>query len=70
MLKAAENLEAHRIAFYATALAEEFHAFYNSEKVLGEEDGVMRARLLLVEAKRIVVANCLRLLGISAPERM
>lgn len=70
VLKAAENLEAHRIAFYATALAEAFHAFYNSEKVLGEEDGVMRARLLLVEATRIVVANCLRLLGISAPERM
>ena len=40
------------------------------KKVLGEEDGVMRARLLLVEATRIVVANCLRLLGISAPERM
>lgn len=68
--KAADNLEAHRIAFYATDLAEAFHAFYNSEKVLGEEDGVMKARLLLVEATRVVVLNCLRLLGISAPEKM
>ena len=37
MLKAAENLEAHRIAFYATALAKAFHAFYNNEKVQDEE---------------------------------
>ncbi|MDR1020822.1 MAG: arginine--tRNA ligase [Synergistaceae bacterium] len=68
--KAAENLEAHRIAFYAAGLAEAFHAFYNSQKVLGCEERVMNARLLLVAAAEVAISNALSLLGISAPERM
>ncbi len=68
--KAAANLEPHRIAFFATGLAEAFHAFYNSVKVLGAEEAVVRARLLLVEAARIAICNALRLLGVDAPERM
>jgi len=67
---AALNLEPHRIAFYATALAEAFHAFYNSVKVLGESPDMMNARLALAEASRITIANALRLLGVSAPEKM
>lgn len=70
VMKAAQNLEPHKIAFYATDLAEAFHAFYNTLKVLGETEGVMKARLLLVEATRITIANALRLLGVGAPERM
>lgn len=70
VLKAAQNYEPHKIAFYATDLAEAFHAFYNSVKVLGEAEDVMTARLLLVEATRITIANALRILGIEAPERM
>ena len=68
--KAAENLEPHRMAFYSTALAEAFHAFYNSEKVLGAEDDIMTARLLLVEAARITLVNALSILGVTAPEKM
>ncbi len=70
VLKAAQNLEPHKIAFYATDLAEAFHAFYNTLKVLGEAEGVMKARLLLVEATRVTISNALRLLGVDAPERM
>ena len=70
MYKAAENLEPHRIAFYSTALAEAFHAFYNSEKVLGAPDELMSARLLLVEATRITLVNALSILGVTAPEKM
>lgn len=70
VLKAAQNLEPHKIAFYATSLAEAFHAFYNSLKILGEEAALMRARLLLVEATRITISNALGILGIDAPERM
>jgi arginyl-tRNA synthetase len=70
VLKAARNLEPHKIAFYATDIAEAFHAFYNTLKVLGEAENVMKARLLLVEATRITISNALRLLGVEAPERM
>ncbi|MDR3331519.1 MAG: arginine--tRNA ligase [Synergistaceae bacterium] len=70
VLKAAGNLEPHRIAFFATEISEAFHAFYNSLKVLGEEENVMKARLLLVEASRVAISNALKLLGIDAPERM
>ncbi|MDR3280332.1 MAG: arginine--tRNA ligase [Synergistaceae bacterium] len=68
--KAASNLEPHRIAFYATSLAEAFHAFYNTEKVLGEAAEIMNARLALVEASRITISNALKLIGVSAPEKM
>jgi arginyl-tRNA synthetase len=68
--KAAANLEPHRIAYYATSLAEAFHAFYNTLKVLGEAPDIMNARLVLAEASRITIANALGLLGVSAPERM
>jgi arginyl-tRNA synthetase len=67
---AAANLEPHRIAFYAASLAEAFHSFYNARKILGESSDIMNARLLLAEASRIVIANTLRLLGVSAPEKM
>ena len=68
--KAADNLEPHRIAFYATDLAEAFHSFYNSQKVLGCEERVMNARLLLTASAKVAISNALSLLGISAPERM
>lgn len=68
--KAASGLEPHRVAFYATDLAEAFHAFYNALRVLGAEENVMKSRLLLVEATRITLKNCLRLLGVTAPESM
>jgi arginyl-tRNA synthetase len=70
VLKAAQNLEPHRIAFYATGLAEAFHSFYNTVKVLGESEDVMSARMLLSEASRITIAGALKLLGITAPEKM
>ncbi|MDR0615794.1 MAG: arginine--tRNA ligase [Synergistaceae bacterium] len=68
--KAASNLEPHRIALYASSIAEAFHAFYNSKKVLGEEERVMNARLLLTAAAKVAISNALSLLGISAPEKM
>jgi arginyl-tRNA synthetase len=68
--KAALNLEPHRIAFFASDIAEAFHAFYNAKKILGEEENVMNARLLLTAAAKTAISNALSLLGISAPERM
>ncbi|MGN6251483.1 MAG: arginine--tRNA ligase [Marmoricola sp.] len=71
---AAELREPHRVARYLEALAGTYHRFYDTCRVLpmGDEEttDLHRARLLLVEATRVVLANGLGLLGVSAPERM
>ncbi len=67
---AAVNMEPHRIARYAHDLASLFHSFYNSCRVLTEDEELRKARLCLVDAARITLRNVLRLLGLSAPERM
>jgi arginyl-tRNA synthetase len=71
---AAELREPHRVARYLEDLAGTFHRFYESCQVLpkGDEEttDLHRARLWLVDATRIVLANGLDLLGVSAPERM
>jgi len=68
--KAAADLAPHRIVFYAYDLAGDFHSFYNAHRVLGVGPELEGARMLLAEAARIVLANALSLLGISAPEQM
>ena len=71
---AAELREPHRVARYLEELAGTYHRFYDSCRVLprGDEEvtDLHRARLWLVEATRVVLANGLGLLGVTAPERM
>jgi arginyl-tRNA synthetase len=67
---AAEELAPHQIAFYLKDLAADFHAFYNAERVLVDDLALRDARLALLLATRQVLRNALRLLGVSAPERM
>jgi len=71
---AAELREPHRIARYLEELAGTYHRFYDACRVLPQGDepatDLTTARLWLVEAARIVFANGLALLGVSAPERM
>ncbi len=67
---AAERLEPHHVAFALLALAKQFHGYYNRHRVLGQGEDVTRARLCLTKCVRAVLANGLRLLGVSAPERM
>jgi arginyl-tRNA synthetase len=71
---AATLREPHRVAHYLEALAGTYHRFYDACRVLprsGETpDDRTRARLWLTEAARLVLRNGLRLLGVSAPERM
>ena len=71
---AAQLREPHRVARYLEDTASSFHKFYDVCRVLprgDEEPGPIHgARLLLVAATRTVFANGLRLLGVSAPERM
>jgi arginyl-tRNA synthetase len=67
---AAESLEPHRVASYLLETARLAHQWYHKHHVLGEPEGIMRARLVLALATRIVLRNGLRILGVTAPERM
>ncbi|MEU2926042.1 arginine--tRNA ligase [Streptomyces sp. NPDC007251] len=71
---AATLREPHRVPHYLESLAGAYHRFYDACRVLpraGEApDDRTRARLWLTEAARVVLRGGLRLLGVSAPERM
>ncbi len=67
---AAKDFAPHSLCFYLKDLAGDFHAFYNAQRILVEEDDVRNARLALLLATRQVLRNGFALLGISAPEKM
>lgn len=66
----AQTLEPSRLTRYVTDVASLFHSFYTECRVKGEEESLMKARLLLVSAVKTVIKNVLDILSISAPERM
>jgi arginyl-tRNA synthetase len=70
--KAAREREPHRITVYLHELATAVHGWYHHTRAVGAPEGpaTERARLLLARAARIVLANALALLGITAPDRM
>ena len=67
---AARDYDPSRINRYLSALAGDFHRFYNACRIKGEESAVLSARLKLADTVRAVLANGLKLLGVSAPEKM
>ncbi len=67
---ASEALEPHQLAHYLRDLAGDFHTYYNAHIFLVDDIGLRNARLNLVAATRQVIENGLKLLGVSAPERM
>jgi arginyl-tRNA synthetase len=68
--KAAREREPHRITVYLHELAGIVHGWYHRTRTVGEAPTTEHARLLLARAARIVLANGLTVLGISAPDRM
>ena len=65
------ELAPHHLPHYAQDLAQAFHVFYTQCRVVNEDEPELsRARLLLLEATRVVLARTLGLMSISAPERM
>ena len=70
--QAALNYEPHKIAFYAHELASVFHPIYDWARVLHSEvpPDVAKARLRFYRAAAVVFYRVLRLMGMSAPERM
>ncbi len=68
--RSAEAMEPHRVTFYLMELAGLFHPYYNKNRVVTDDPELTGARLLLCGAVATVVANGLKLLGVSAPEKM
>ncbi|MCD7846391.1 MAG: arginine--tRNA ligase [Oscillospiraceae bacterium] len=68
--QAAQELDPSRINKYATEVASRFHKFYNACRIRGEEENLVRARLLLTADTGIVLENALSILGVTAPDSM
>ena len=68
--KAATYLEPHRLPVFLQEFAAAFHKFYHHHRVVTDKLEQTRARLVLVKCTQLVLANGLKLLGLSAPERM
>ena len=67
---AARDYDPSRINRYVIELAARFHRFYNACRIKGEEEGVLKARLKLADTARQVIAICLGIIGVTAPEKM
>jgi arginyl-tRNA synthetase len=67
---AALTREPHFLTAYAQQLAASFHRFYHICRIVSQNKRLSEARLMLAEATRTVLAESLRVLGISAPEKM
>jgi arginyl-tRNA synthetase len=67
---AAKDFEPYRVTYYLREVAQLLHSYYNSTTILVDNETLRNARLTLLAATRVVLANGLTLLGVSAPERM
>ena len=67
---AARDYDPSRINKYVTELAARFHRFYTACRIKGAEEELLKARLLLADCVRRVIALSLELIGVTAPERM
>jgi arginyl-tRNA synthetase len=64
------NGEPHQLSHYVRELATDFHTYYNAHQFLVADGALRDARIKLILAVRQVVRNGLKLLGVSAPEKM
>ncbi|MDB5857257.1 MAG: argS [Ramlibacter sp.] len=67
---AAEDFAPHDITFYLRELAAAYHSYYDSERILVDDENLKRARLALVAAVAQVLHNGLAVLGVDAPQKM
>ena len=64
------SFEPHRVTFYLLDLVAKFHSYYNKARVLGNDQGLTLARLLLLKILQGIIKDGLHILGVSAPEKM
>ena len=65
-----KQLDPFSLVTYLQELATCFHKFYDRHRVVGDDKKLSGERLALIDAVRIVLADGLKLLGVSAPEKM
>lgn len=70
VVSSAKMLEPYIVLQYLQDLAGSFHSFYNKHRVVSDDPNLTKARVMLVDCIRIVLANGLRLLGVSLPKKM
>ena len=71
IIAASRDLAPQVLTSYVLNLAGVFHAFYNTNRIIDEPDEKISAgRVNIIRAVKIVIASCLGLLGVDAPERM
>ncbi|VAW99676.1 Arginyl-tRNA synthetase [hydrothermal vent metagenome] len=70
IMKAGQQHEPHQLVHFLRDLANEFHTYYNAHQFIVDDKNIRDARLCLITAARHVIANGLKLLGVSAPEKM
>jgi len=68
--EAARIYAPHSIIRYVYELASQFHSYYKAERVITEDAEQSQARLQLLAAVRVTIANALALVGVSAPDKM
>lgn len=67
---AANNRAPQHLVHYLRDLANEFHSYYNAHQFIVDDNELRDARLVLISAVRIVIANGLKILGVNAPDSM
>ena len=67
---AANNRAPQHLVHYLRDLANDFHTYYNAHAFIVDDENIRNARLSLISATRVVLANGLGILGVSAPEKM
>ena len=70
LTSAANDFAPHDVTFYLRDLASLYHSYYDAERILVDDDNIKTARLALVAATAQVLRNGLKVLGVSAPQKM
>ena len=70
VVSSARTLEPYVVLQYLQDLAGSFHSFYNKHRVVNDDPRLTKSRVVLVDCVRVVLANGLRLLGVSLPKKM
>lgn len=70
IIASAKEYDPAKITQYVIKLATLFHKFYNAQRVMTDNEGLMQARLYLCTAVKETIKNILTMLKISAPETM
>lgn len=70
IVAAAKAYDPAKITHFVIELATLFHKFYNAQRVMVDDEGLMQARLYLCLAVKDTIKNILTMLKITAPEAM